>query len=591
MLSSRAKRGISLNGHDDRKEREMGVKTNWYKEAVVYQIYPLSFKDSDNDGFGDIRGIISKLDYIRELGATAVWFSPLYDSPWKDYGYDIADYKSIHPKFGTMADFEELVAECHKRDLKVIMDAVFNHTSDQHEWFKAALADKDSPYRDYYIFRKGRDGKNGELLPPTNWTSAFTGPAWKRIDGTDEFYLHLFAPEQPDLNWENPAVREEIVGVLRFWLDKGVDGFRFDVFNMMSKVYPLQDDNHRTHFQKGTQFYVDGPRMHEFLNELNEKALSLYDTYTVGESYTPDEEHALRYVNEESGELDSIFHFEHLNADNMLGLKMIPKPFDLRQFKRGLIEPQLRYHGRGWNTLVLENHDQARSVSRFGINTKKFRYEAATFLAMITFFGWGTPFIYQGEEIGMTNTHFRSMDDLRDPASFFTFDKAKDLHIPERAAFRMMRGAFRDNARTPMQWDSSDNAGFNEGAEPWQRVNPDYKEINVEADLASEKSIYRFYQKVLELRKSEPALLNGKTIEYYPDDRQIIAYSRCHEGRRFLVVGNFSNVRADFIMPGDFELDELSIRMTNQDRTDAGIEEIMQMKPYEAILFEEKKQQ
>lgn len=567
----------------------MGVKTNWYKEAVVYQIYPLSFMDADNDGYGDIRGIISKLDYIKDLGATAVWFSPLYDSPWKDYGYDIADYKSIHPKFGTMEDFDELVAECHKRDLKVIMDAVFNHTSDQHEWFKAALADKDSPYRDYYIFRKGRDGRNGELLPPTNWTSSFTGPAWKRIEGTDEFYLHLFAPEQPDLNWENPAVREEMADVLRFWLDKGVDGFRFDVFNMISKVYPLQDDNRRRQFQKGTQYYVDGPRMHEFLSELNEKALSLYDTYTVGESYTPDEEHAFRYINEESGELDSIFHFEHLTADNLFGLKMIPKPFDLRQFKRGLLDPQMRYHGKGWNTLVLENHDQARSVSRFGINTRKFRYEAATFLAMITFFGWGTPFIYQGEEIGMTNTRFKSMDDLKDPTSHLIYDMARDMRIPERVSFRMMRGAFRDNARTPMQWDSSDNAGFNEGTEPWQCVNPDYKKINVEADLASEKSIYRFYQKVLALRKSEPTLMWGNTIEYYPDDRQVISYSRSYEGRRFLLVGNFSNVRADFIMPGDFELDELRIRMTNLDRTDAEVEEIMQMKPFEAILFEENK--
>ena len=569
----------------------MGVKTNWYKDAVVYQIYPFSFKDSNNDGMGDIPGIISKLDYIKDLGANAIWFSPLYVSPWKDYGYDIADYKAIHPAFGTMEDFERLLAECHSRGIRVMMDAVFNHTSDQHEWFRAALADKDSPYRDYYIIRPGRRDKEGNLVPPTNWTSSFTGSAWGRIEGTDEYYLHLFAPEQPDLNWENPKVREEMADILRFWLDKGVDGFRFDVFNMISKVYPLRDDKNPLHFQKGVQFYVDGPRMHEFLKELSDNALSLYDTYTVGESYTPDEEHAHRYIHEDSGELDSIFHFEHLSADNAFGLKMIPKPFNLRQFKRGLIDPQLRYHGSGWNTLVLENHDQARSVSRFGINTKKYRYEAATFLAMITFFGWGTPFIFQGEEIGMTNTDFKSREQMMDPVSGFIFDTAKGMHIPERVAFRMMKGAVRDHARTPMQWDASVNAGFNEGATPWQCVNPDYKKINVKADLASDKSIYRFYQKLLALRKSEETLLYGNTIEYYPDDRQIISYSRTYGDKRFLIVGNFSGTRADFIMPGDFELDELKIRFTNRGRTDAEVEEIMQMKPYEAILFEENKKE
>ena len=585
-----------------RKEIHMAVKTNWYKEAVVYQIYPLSYMDSNNDGMGDIPGIISKLDYIKDLGVTAIWFSPLYDSPWKDYGYDISDYRKIHPAFGTMEDFERLVAECHRRGLKVIMDAVFNHTSNQHAWFKAALADKNSPYRDYYIIREGRKDKEGELIPPTNWTSSFTGPAWERILGTNEYYLHLFAPEQPDLNWENPKVREEMADILRFWLEKGVDGFRFDVFNMISKVYPFRDDKNRLHFQKGTQYYVDGPRMHEFLRELNDKALSLYDTFTVGESYIPDEEHALRYISEESGELDTIFDFQHLTSDNAFGLKMIPKPFNLRQFKRGLIDPQLKNYGSGWNTLVLENHDQARSVSRFGINTKKYRYEAATFLAMITFLGWGTPFIYQGEEIGMTNTKFRNLAEMKDPVTHFIFEMAEDLHIPERLAFRMMRGAARDNGRTPMQWDSSYNAGFNAGAKPWQCVNPEYKNINVEMDLAASstavtdpadpafdpgRSIYRFYQKLLALRKSEKTLIYGSTIEYYPDDRQVISYSRCYGDKRFLIVGNFSGTRGDFIMPGDFELDELRIRLTNRDRTDAEVEEIMQMKPYEAILFEE----
>jgi oligo-1,6-glucosidase len=410
------------------------------------------------------------------------------------------------------------------------------------------------------------------------------------VPGTNEYYLHLFAPGQPDLNWENPEVREEMADILRFWMDKGVDGFRFDVFNLFSKEYPLRDDKRPLAFQKGTNYFVDGPRMHEFLRELSDNALSLYDSFTVGESYIPDEEHAHRYIKEESGELDTIFDFEHLTSDNLFGLKMIPKPFKLRQFKRGLLGPQIRYHGTGWNALVLENHDVARSVSRFGINTKKFRYEAATFLAMVTFLGWGTPFIYQGEEIGMTNTRFKNLEQMKDPVSRFVFDTMRKLRIPAKAAFAMLRAGARDNARTPMQWDSTVNAGFNTGAAPWQCVNPDYRKINVKLDLESEKSVYRFYQRLLALRAGDEVLLGGDTVEYYPDDRQIISYSRTLGGKRYLIVGNFSGVRADFIMPGDFELDELSIKFTNLDRTDAEIEEIMQMKPYEALLLEEKRE-
>ena len=560
-------------------------KTEWYKQAVVYQIYPFSFMDSNNDGMGDIPGIISRLDYLRDLGVTAIWFSPLYVSPCKDYGYDVADYKAIDPKFGTMEDFDRLMEECRARGIRVIMDMVLNHTSDQHEWFKAALADHSSPYRDYYIIRKGRwTGRRGDrLIPPTNWTSSFTGPAWQRIEGTDEFYLHLFAPEQPDLNWENPAVREEIADILRFWLDKGVSGFRFDVFNMYSKVYPLRDDKSPVRFQKGTPYYVDGPRMHEFLQELNDKVFSDYDTFTVGESYTPDPEHAFRYIQEESGELDAIFDFEHLNSDNLL--KFMPRQFDLRRFKKGLLGPQLRYHGSGWNTLVLENHDNPRSVSRFGIDTKKYRYEAATFLALVTFMGWGTPFIYQGEEIGMTNADFRSMDDLGDPVSHFVYDMMKSLHIPGPAAFRLIKRGARDNARTPMQWDGSVNAGFNNGAKPWQAVSSAYTEINAELDLASDKSIYRFYQKLLEIRQASDAALYGETIEYEPDSRYIISYSRTYEGKRLLVIGNFSDKKRECIIPPDFAIDDLEIILTNYDRKNP--ERVMELAPYEALLIRE----
>ena len=559
------------------------MKTNWYKEAAVYQIYPFSFMDADNDGMGDIEGVISKLDYIKDLGIDAVWFSPLYVSPCKDYGYDVADYKAIDPKFGTMEDFDRLMEECRRRGIRVIMDMVLNHTSDQHPWFKAALADKNSPYRDYYIFREGRR-KGKKLLPPTNWTSSFTGSAWQRIGDTDEFYLHLFAPEQPDLNWENPAVRDEIISILKFWLDKGVSGFRFDVFNMYSKVYPLRDDRSKIRFQKGTPYYVDGPRMHEFLNEMNEKALSLYDTYTVGESYIPDEEHAFRYICEESGELDSIFDFEHFNSDNTL--KFLPRPFDLRKFKKGLLQPQIMYHGTGWNTLVLENHDNPRSVCRFGINTEKYRFEAATFLALVTFMGWGTPFIYQGEEIGLTNTDFRSMEELKDPVSHFVYDMMTEkLHIPSRAAFGLIRRGARDHARTPMQWDGSVNGGFNRGTPTWQCINPAYRQINAEADLASDRSIYRFYQKLLALRKSEPVLLHGGTIEYDPDNRHVISYSRTYDGRRMLIIGNFSGRPHTYSIPADFNVPDLRIALSNYEGQI--IDRKLKLRPYEAILFRE----
>ncbi len=564
---------------------ENNIKTDWYKEAVVYQIYPLSYKDSNNDGIGDIQGIISKLDYIQNLGVNAIWFSPLYPSPWKDYGYDIEDYKGIHPSFGTMEDFDSLVDECHKRGIKVMMDMVINHTSDQHEWFKKAIADKDSPYRDYYIFRKGRK-KGDKLLPPTNWTSSFTGTAWERVEGSDDFYLHLFTKEQPDLNWENPKVREAIADILCFWMDKGVDGFRFDVFNLFSKIYPFGDDLTKGNFQKGMPFFVDGPRMHEFLHEMNVNALSKYDSYTVGETFFPGKEAAHNYIKEENEELDTIFHFEHLAADNVGGLKYIPKPFSLKCFKRGFFDPQERYFGDSWNTLVLENHDQARGNSRFGIDMEKFRYEASTFLALITFMGWGTPFIYQGQEIGMTNADFDSMDDLRDPVSHFVYNLATKYGMPKKLAFSFIKTGARDNARVPMHWNSDINAGFNEGAEPWQPMCTNYREINAEDDIASRRSIYKFYQKLIDIKKSNQTAIYGKTKEYDTKNKKVIAYSRTDENGRLFVVGNFSGKTIKYEIPEDFGPSRLEILLTNYEYTVTG--RTMNLRPYEAIVFNDK---
>ena len=554
------------------------MKTRWYKNAVVYQIYPFSFMDSNNDGWGDINGIISKLDYIKDLGATAIWFSPLYDSPDYDYGYDVKDYKTIDKKFGTMADFDNLLNECHKRDLKVIMDMVINHTSTEHIWFKKAL-EGDEKYRNYYIIRKGRKIKN-KLLPPTNWVSSFTGPAWERIDNTDEYYLHLFAKEQADLNWENEEVRDEIVDILNFWLNKGVDGFRFDVFNLFSKVHPLKDDDSRN-VQTGSPFFIDGPRIHEFLNEINTRALSLYDSYTVGESYLPSKKDCLKYVDEANNELDTIFNFAHLNADNIGGLKFFKKAFNLKQFKRGFFTPQNTYYGVGWNTLVLENHDVPRSVSRFGIDYKKYHYEAATFLATITFMGFGIPFIYMGEEIGMTNTNFNNIDELQDPVSHFVYNLMRSFHIPASLAFKFIKYGARDHARTPMQWDDGINASFNVGHTPWQRINDNYKDINVKKDLSSNKSIYHYYQKLLKIKKENEVIIYGKTKEYNHNNNKVIAYSRDYNDSKVFVFGNFSNKKLTYVVPDEFK--DYDILISNY--SDTNKSSTYELRPYEAIIL------
>ena len=553
------------------------MKTRWYKNAIVYQIYPFSFMDCNNDGWGDIEGIISKLDHVKDLGVTAIWFSPLYRSPDYDYGYDVADYLDIDEKFGTMADFDRLLEECHKRDLKVIMDMVINHTSIEHEWFRKAISSPDSEYRDYYIIRKGKR-KGKKLLPPTNWSSTFTGSAWERIGDSDEFYLHLFCKEQADLNWENPKVREEIIKILNFWLDKGVDGFRFDVFNMFSKVYPLEDDRSRD-FQKGSRYFVDGPRMHEFLKELNEKSFSHYDIFTVGESYNPGKEAAREYVKEDNNELDAIFNFAHLNSDNIAGAKFFKKRFNILEFKDGLFGPQNENYENSWNTLVLENHDNPRSVSRFGLDPK-YRYEAATMLATVTFMGFGTPFIYMGEEIGMTNTNFNDIRDMKDPVSHFIYDLLTKYGMPKKLAFSFVKYGARDHARVPMQWNDTVNGGFNIGHRSWHCINRNFKEINVKKDLESEKSIYRFYQKLLYIKKNNAAAIEGKTIEYDHNNKKVVAYSR---DNKLFILGNFTNKTIKYELP-EWTLNGKLILNNCEELVKEN--QTVTLKPYQAIVIE-----
>lgn len=561
-------------------------RTHWYTEAIVYQIYPFSFMDGNNDGFGDIPGIISKLDYLAELGITAIWFSPLYKSPDYDYGYDIADYRDIDEKFGTLEDFRELLRECHARNIRVIMDMAVNHSSTEHEWFREAMRDKNSPYRDYYIIRRGRE-KHGRLCAPTNWDSTFTGPAWERIDGTDEYYLHLFCREQADLNWENEALRQEIADIFDFWLKLGVDGFRLDVFNLFSKVQPLRDAKKRI-AGTGAEMYVDGPRIHEFLRELNERVFSRYDCFTVGESYATGMDAAERYAARESGELDAIFNFAHFESDNLGNLKYFRRPFSLRKFKEGLFTPQLRHFESGWNALVLENHDCARSNSRFGIDTAKYRYEASTFLPTITFLGFGTPFIYMGEELGMTNAVFNTIDDCRDPVSHFVYNLLTRFGVPKKTAMSFIRYGARDHARVPMQWSGGVNAGFNSGAEPWQCMNANYSDINAERDMAAERSVFRYYQRLIALKKENRAAIYGRPRLFDAGHRQIVCFTRELEDEGLLVFGNFSNKTVRYTLGAELApLAQEELISNFASHIVSGRE--YTLRPYEALVFAYKK--
>ena len=555
-------------------------RTEWYKNAVIYQIYPFSFKDANNDGWGDIEGIVSKLDYLVDLGITAIWFSPLYKSPDYDYGYDIADYRDIDPKFGTIDDFKRMLKLCHQKGIKVIMDMAINHTSIEHKWFKEAIKDTNSPYRDYYIIREGKKNDK-KLLPPTNWDSTFTGSAWERIEGTDDYYLHLFCVEQADLNWENPKVRDEAVEIFNYWFDMGVDGFRLDVFNMFSKVYPLKDGKKKM-AGTGSEYYIDGPKMHQFIKELNERSFSKYDSYTVGESYQPHKEDAKAYVKKENHELDTIFDFAHLDSDNFV--KFFKKPFNLIKFKEGLLNPQIENYQDGWNTLVLENHDNSRSNSRFGIDVKKYHYQASTMLSAITFLGFGTPFIYMGEEFGMTNVHFEDIEECKDPVSHFIYNMFSQYHLPKKFIMSCINSAARDMARVPMRWDNSVNNGFNNGAKPWQSPCKPLVDVSLDNDLYSDKSIFRFYQKVINLKKTNMVAIYGSVKEFDHNDKQVIAYLREYQGKGLFVCANFSKKDKVYTIPKEVANRNGKVILSNYYLSD--LSEKVTLCPYEVIVVE-----
>lgn len=549
------------------------MKKAWWKEAVVYQIYPRSFCDSNGDGIGDLNGITSKLDYLKELGIDVIWLSPVYKSPNDDNGYDISDYEDIMTEFGTMDDFDKMLAAAHERGIKIVMDLVVNHTSDEHPWFVESRSSKDNEKRDYYIWKEGKDGKE-----PTNWGSAFSGPAWKYDEKTDMYYLHLFSVKQPDLNWENPKVRKEVFDMMTRWCEKGIDGFRMDVISLISKPEGYPD-------AKVVGLYGDmgicanGPKVHDYLKEMNEKVLSKFDIMTVGETAGVTLEEAKKYANTDGSELNMVFQFEHMDLDGGEKFKWSTKPMPLVPLKENLSKWQKGLDGVAWNSLYFCNHDQPRIVSRLGDESDAYRELSAKCIATCLHMMQGTPYVYQGEELGMTNTVFNSVDDFRDLESINAYRELVESGLyTDEDMFPKIAHKSRDNARTPMQWDASENAGFTKGT-PWIAVNPNYKKINVADQLKREDSVFHYYQKLIRLRKENEIIVYGNYELLLPEDENIFAYTRTLDNQKLLVVCNFSKSEQKFDFSG-YENAKVLISNYNRDAREDGI-----LKPYEATVL------
>lgn len=539
-----------------------GYTTKWWKEAVVYQVYPRSFKDTNGDGVGDLKGITSKLDYLANLHVNVIWLSPHFDSPNTDNGYDIRDYRKVLREFGTMADFEEMLAGIKQRNMRLIIDLVVNHTSDEHAWFKQSRASRDNPYRNFYIWRSGKNDKE-----PNNWISFFGGPAWKKDPATNEYYLHLFAEKQPDLNWDNREVRHEVYDLMRFWLDKGVDGFRMDVIPFISKDQTFC--NYPTDFDGHPEFiYASGPKIHEYLQEMNREVLSKCDVMTVGEAFGVRPSESALFVADHRHELNMVFHFDIVRIDRdgwrvtswtLPQLKALYSKFDSEAGKDS------------WNTVFLGNHDTPRAVSHFGDDSPQYRVASAKALAMMMLTQKGTPFIYQGEELGMTNYPFEAIDNYEDIEAK---DGWKERVLSEQVSpedyLTNLRQMSRDNARTPMQWDGSANGGFTTASKPWLAVNPNYREINAEQQITDQTSVYNFYSKLLELRKRTPGLVYGDYRDVDPSHPYVFAYTRSLGSEKYLVVLNFSQRTLIYKLPQNLQakrqlLDNLGLVEENAD--------------------------
>ncbi|CAG9619923.1 alpha,alpha-phosphotrehalase [Sutcliffiella rhizosphaerae] len=561
-------------------------KEPWWKRSVVYQIYPKSFNDTTGNGVGDIQGIIQKLDYLVELGVDVIWLTPIYQSPQKDNGYDISDYFSIHEEYGTMEDFDQLLEEAHLRKIKVIMDIVVNHTSTEHEWFKKSKdAKENNPYRDFYIWKDSKeDGSE-----PTNWESKFGGNAWNYDEETEQWYLHLFDVTQADLNWENDQVRKEVYDMMTFWFEKGVDGFRLDVINLISKDQEFPDDDGSVPPGDGRKFYTDGPRVHEFMNEMYEKVFSKYDSMTVGEMSSTTIDHCIKYSRPDRNELSMTFNFHHLKVDYPNGEKWSVADFDFHQLKDILTTWQVEMEkGGGWNALFWCNHDQPRVVSRYG-NDKEYHSESAKMLATNMHMMRGTPYIYQGEEFGMTNPGFVKISDYRDVESLNTFKLKKEAGMNEEEILEILRHKSRDNSRTPVQWNENKNAGFTSGT-PWIGVARNYPEINAENALNNPNSVFYHYKKLIQLRKEYDVITHGDFTLIAGDHQEIFAYTRNMENEKLLVISNYYGENTNFHLPIDIDTDGYvaNILLSNYEDSPLDYKEIS-LRPYESIVYHLKK--
>lgn len=551
----------------------------WWMESVVYQVYPRSFCDSNGDGIGDLNGVTARLDYLKELGIDVIWLSPIFKSPCHDNGYDISDYRDIMDEFGTMEDFDRMLGEAHKRGIKILLDLVSNHTSDEHPWFVESRKSKDNPYRDYYIWKDGK--QNG---PPNNWEAFFSGSVWEYDEATKQYYLHLFAKQQPDLNWENPKVRSAIYDMMTWWFDKGIDGFRMDTINMISKVPGLPDGEPipGTPYGDRSPYMLNGPRVHEFLQEMNRETLPRYDVMTVGETPGTTVEDAALYTDPSRRELNMIFQFEHMGVDYQGDTKWCDPKLDLVKLKEILSRWQTGLHERGWNSLYWNNHDQPRVVSRFG-NDGEYRVQSAKMLGACLHMMQGTPYVYQGEELGMTNVAFDTVDDYDDIEIKNAYKEyTENRGVSPDDMMRYIQRMGRDNARTPMQWDDSENAGFTSG-KPWLKLNPNYKLINAKSQTKDPDSVFGFYKELIRIRKTNPVVVHGDYSLLLPDDADIFAYTRRLDGKTLLTVCSFSEKEVSFELPEGLDLTKSRLMLANY--ADCAVAPVIQLRPYEARIY------
>ena len=555
------------------------MEKRWWKESVVYQIYPRSFCDSNGDGIGDLNGITGKLDYLKELGIDVIWLSPVYKSPNDDNGYDISDYQAIMDEFGTMEDFDRMLATAHEKGIKIMMDLVVNHTSDEHKWFIESRKSTDNPYRDYYIWRPAKE--DGSL--PNNWGSCFSGPAWEYDKTTDMYFLHLFSKKQPDLNWDNPAVRQDVFDMMNWWLKKGVDGFRMDVISLISKEPGLPDKEPGINGYATFNVSANGPHVHEYLQEMRQKALNNADTITVGECSGVTLEEAKKYARSDEKELNMVFQFEHMDVDSdEKAGKWTTRKMELRNLKKILTRWQKGLQDIAWNSLYWENHDQPRSVSRFGNDSDEYREISAKMLATCIHMMQGTPYVYQGEELGMTNCPFNTLDNFRDLESINAFHELTEQgKMTEEDMMAAIGYKGRDNARTPMQWDDSAYAGFST-ATPWIMVNPNYTKINAKDQINREDSVFKYYQKLIKLRHESELIVYGTYDLILDDDKDIYAYIRTLGDEKLIVYCNFSENTREVELPEEFTNGKVLI----SNYIDAKVNHKITLRPYEAIVIQ-----